>query len=45
MLVMTTNSNETVDIQMPYLPWTDGTVVCNIFWPNNDCQKIRNGTM
>ena len=45
MLVMTTNHWDTVDIDMPYLPYADGTVVCNIFWPDVDCETVSNGTM
>jgi alpha-amylase len=37
MLVMTTNKWDTVDIEMPYLPYAEGTVVCNIFWADVDC--------
>ena len=40
MLVMTTNSQNTVDLTMPYLPWSEGTEVCNIFWPVDDCQTV-----
>jgi len=40
MMVLTTNSLATVNVQMPYLPWTAGTVVCNVFWPTQDCQTV-----
>lgn len=40
MVVMTTNSMITTDITMPYIPYANGTLVCNIFWPNDDCQTI-----
>lgn len=40
MLVMTTNTENTQDIQMPYTPYEAGTVICNIFWPVNDCQTV-----
>jgi len=40
MLVMTTNSSETLDVTMPYLPWGEGTEICNIFWPDDDCQTV-----
>jgi hypothetical protein len=42
MLVMVTNTDNT-DLEMPYLPWSDGTEVCNIFWPNDDCQTVSGG--
>ena len=42
MLVMVTNTGST-DLEMPYLPWADGTEVCNIFWPNDDCQTVSGG--
>jgi alpha-amylase len=45
MLVMTTNKWDTVDIEMPYIPYADGTVVCNIFWGYSDCQTISGGKM
>jgi len=45
MLVMTTNKWDTVDVDMPYLPYADGTEVCNIFWPNDDCQTVQNGVL
>lgn len=37
MLVLTTNSHDTVSVEMPYLPYADGTTVCNIFWAETDC--------
>lgn len=43
MLVLTTNKWDTVDIVMPFTPYADGTVVCNVFWPNDDCQTISGG--
>jgi alpha-amylase len=40
MLVLTTNTATTLNIQMPYLPYAVGTEVCNIFWPDVDCQTV-----
>lgn len=37
MVVMTTNHDTEVNVEMPYIPFDDGTEVCNIFWPNDDC--------
>lgn len=37
MMVMTTNSNNTLDLSVTYHPYKNGDVVCNIFWPNDDC--------
>lgn len=34
---MTTNKWDTIDVEMPYTPYADGTVVCNIFWADVDC--------
>lgn len=45
MLVMTTNKQDTIDVSMPYIPYKDGTEVCNIFWPNDDCQTISGGVL
>ena len=45
MLVMLTNSSNTVSVQMPYLPWAVGTEVCNIFWPTVDCFTITSTGM
>lgn len=45
MLVMTTNSLETQSVYLPYLPWPDDTVVCNIFWADIDCQLVYKGQM
>ena len=45
MLVLTTNSNNTVNVQMPYLPYAPGTEVCNIFWPTVDCLTVTSTGM
>ena len=33
-----------VNVQ-PNAPWANGTVVCNIFYPTQDCQTIQNGKL
>jgi len=40
MLVILTNSLDDQDVQMPYLPWSEGTRVCNIFWQGDSCQTV-----
>lgn len=42
---MTTNKQDTIDVDMPYLPYADGTEVCNIFWPDADCQVVSGGVL
>ena len=42
---MTTNTQRVVTFTQTYLPYDDGTEVCNIFWPDSDCQTIENGSM
>lgn len=37
MVVMTTNKWDTIDVDMPYHPYANGTEVCNIFYPDVDC--------
>jgi len=39
-----TNRNERVEV-WPFSPWKDGTKVCNIFYPKDDCQTIQGGKM
>ena len=41
-MVALTNSNNQVNIQ-PSTPWSDGTKICNIFYPDSDCQTVANG--
>jgi alpha-amylase len=45
MVVMTTNSQNTVDIDMTFTPYEDGTQVCNVFYPEHDCQTISGGKL
>jgi len=28
-----------------YLPYADGTEVCNIFWAETDCQTVQDGKL
>lgn len=44
-LVALTNSRDTQDITVPNAPFSDGTEVCNIFWPETDCQTIQGGNI
>lgn len=37
MLVMTTNTQSTYILTQTYVPYEDGTEVCNVFWPDSDC--------
>ena len=45
MVVMTTNKWDTIDVDMPYHPYADGTEVCNIFWADSDCQVVTGGIL
>lgn len=45
MVVMTTNKWDTVNVSMPYIPYADGTEVCNIFYPDTDCQTVSGGVL
>ena len=45
MLVALTNSHNQQQIAIPNTPWSDGTTVCNIFYPDSDCQTISNKTI
>ena len=40
MLVLTSNSEEFISLTLPYLPYTEGTTVCNAFDPENDCITV-----
>ena len=37
-----TNSNNQVQFS-PAAPWSEGTTVCNIFYPDSDCQQVSGG--
>ena len=39
-MVALTNSHNQQQVQVPNVPWADGTNVCNIFYPDSDCQTI-----
>ena len=41
-LVALTNSGSTQQRQVTYTPFSEGTVVCNIFYPTTDCQSVTN---
>ena len=44
MFVALTNSYDNVQYDVPNLPWSDGTTVCDIF-DENDCQQVNGGQM
>ena len=44
-LVALTNKHDTVSVTVPNAPFADGTEVCNIFYPESDCQTIQNGNI
>ena len=41
-LVALTNKGDQVHIQ-PQVSWSEGTQVCNIFYPTTDCQAVKGG--
>ena len=43
MLVMVTNSENNQDIDMPYLPYEDGTNICNVLGGESDCKIVTGG--
>ena len=43
MLVMVTNSENNQDIDMPYLPYEDGTNICNVLGYASDCKVVTGG--
>lgn len=42
-LVALTNSGSTQQRQVTYTPFSEGEMVCNIFFPTTDCQQVSNG--
>jgi len=42
MLVALTNHNDQAQFS-PEAPWSEGTQVCNIFYPDSDCQSVQGG--
>lgn len=42
-LVALTNSNNTQHFKVTYHPFTEGETVCNIFYPETDCQQVSGG--
>jgi alpha-amylase len=45
MFVALTNNHNSVSQTVPNAPWANGTTVCNIFYPDSDCQTIQNGSI
>jgi alpha-amylase len=41
--VALTNKHDSVSVSVPNVPFKDGTTVCNIFFPDTDCQTIQGG--
>lgn len=44
-LVALTNTHDKQHESIPNAPWSDGTEVCNAFYPTTDCQTIQNKTI
>lgn len=42
-LVALTNSTEQQHFKVTYHPFSEGEVVCNIFYPTSDCQTVKGG--
>ena len=38
-----TNSTNQQHFKVTYHPFTEGEIVCNIFWPTSDCQTVSGG--
>ena len=47
LLITTTNTKSRKDISITYLPesYKEGTVICNIFYPKDDCLPVKNGAL
>ena len=45
LIVALTNTKDTQNVSVQNVPWADGTVVCNTFYPTTDCQTIQNGNL
>ena len=45
MFVALTNKHDNVSVQVPNSGFSNGIVVCNIFFPDTDCQTIQNGNI
>ena len=43
--VALTNKHENVSLLVPNSNFPNGTEVCNIFFPDTDCQTIQNGSI
>lgn len=46
-MIATTNSHDKIDIDITYLPesYSEGTVVCNVFYPDQDCISVKDGAL
>jgi alpha-amylase len=44
-LVALTNTHDKQHESVPNTPWSDGTEVCNAFYPTTDCQTISGGAV
>jgi len=46
-LIASTNSHDTQEVSVTYLPdsYTDGTVICNVFYPDQDCSTVTDGAL
>ena len=44
-LIAITNTHDKQHESIPNAPWSDGTEVCNAFYPTTDCQTIKNKTI
>merc|ERR1712032_264649 len=42
-LVALTNSTNTQHYKVSYHPFSEGETVCNIFYPESDCQQVSGG--
>lgn len=42
-LVCLTNKSDTVSKVLTYHPFSQGQVICNIFYPNDDCITVNSG--
>jgi len=42
-MVALTNTTTRQHFKVTYTPFNDGEVVCNIFWPTQDCQTVDGG--
>jgi alpha-amylase len=43
MMIFTVSNDDTISRNITYIPWADGTVLCNIFWLQQDCVTVAHG--